>query len=119
MDGNPAHYVNILNIFIKYFNHGKKQKRHLFHGIETDDQTNDIMNEFMMHITEYKESDEDGRTMYRYNEIDRDDYEQLYGLIVRGELICVCGLLIPILDYIAKEIDWVQEKWKIISIQTG
>jgi predicted GNAT family N-acyltransferase len=90
---------------------------HMFSGINTIDVTNDIMEEFYEHLTEYKECDDDDKRLYAYDEIDADDFEQLFGLKVDGNLICVCRILIPIIEHIAKEIDLVQTNWQIVPLK--
>lgn len=112
-----SYYVNILNIFMKHVNMYREKTTHMFDNVKTDDDTNDIMEEFYEHINQFKESDENIRRIYAYDEINVEDFEQLFVLKVDDKIICACELLFPLLDYIAKEIDWVQCKWKIIPIK--
>ena len=117
MEDKVAYYMNILNIFIKHYNRCNETNINMFTGVDTLDGTNDMMEEFYEHLTEFKESGEDDKRLYAYEDIDADDFEQLYGLGVNGNLICVCRILIPIIEYISKEVDWVQVKWQIIPLK--
>lgn len=114
---NPAYYMNLINVFVKYYNTSNKTNINMFHGLNTLEDTNDMMEEFYEHMYDYKESDDDGKQLFTLDEVVVDDFEQLFGLKVNDNIICVCGLIIPILEYIVKEIDWVETNWKIIPLK--
>lgn len=115
---NPAsYYMNLINVFIKHYNTCNGTKINMFHGIDIFEDTNDMMEEFYEHINDYKESDDDNKQLFSPDEITVDDFEQLFGLTVNDNIICICSLMIPILEYIVKEIDWVKINWKIIPLK--
>ena len=118
MTNNPeSYYTNLLNIFIKHFNDCSDNKINLFHGIEMDDNTNEIMEEFFEHINQFKEATEYDKKIFAPDEIIVDEYEQLFELRIDGCCICYCAIIIPLMDYVAREIDWVKTNWKIIPIK--
>jgi hypothetical protein len=49
-----------------------------------------------------------------------DDYTELYGLSLNGQIIKVCPSLFGIITYIAHEIDWknIDISWTIIPLKT-
>lgn len=113
---SESYYMNLINIFVKYYNTKNQSKHHLFHQIDKYEDTNEMMEEFAEHISIFNSSDEIEKKMYNLSEIHTEDFEKLYGLKINENIVCVCEILIPLLDYIAKEVDWIQTDWKIISI---
>jgi hypothetical protein len=118
MDFDSAYFENILNIFIKYYNLENATSINMFTGINEYEETNEIMEEFMDHLMEYKENDENIKKLMNINEINIEDYEKLYGLQIDENIICVCEIFFPIIIYIAKNIDWKNINWKIILMNT-
>jgi len=116
-NNSEAYYVNLLNIFIKHYNNYGDKSINMFHGIETDENTNDMMEEFFEHITQFKEANEYEKQMLAPDNVVIDDYEQLFELRVDSGSVCFCSVMFPLLDYVAREIDWVQCDWKIIPIK--
>lgn len=118
MDSETSYYTNILNIFIKHYNTFNKTNINMFTGLDKYEDTNDMMEEFIDHLTQFKESDDDEKRLYNMNEIQKENFEQLFSLRINENIVCVCGILFPILNYIATEIDWINVDWKIIPIDT-
>jgi hypothetical protein len=100
---------------MKYYNSDKESKINMFHSIQTNDETNDAMEDFMIHLKQFNESDEYTKKLLNVNDIEIESYDQIFGLKINNTIICVCEILFPILDYIAKNIDWVKIDWKIVS----
>lgn len=117
MEQNISYYTNLLNIFIKHYNQCNNTNINMFHNIDTIDDTNDMMEEFYEHLTDYKQCDEEYKQIFSPQEAPIDNFEQLFGLKINGKMFCVCALMIPILEYIAKDIDWVKTNWNIIPIK--
>lgn len=115
MNTEESYMANILNIYMKYYNSTNKTNLNMFHSIKTDDETNDTMDEFMEHIKQFYESDDYSKQLISIDDIDVDSYEQLFGLKIDNQIICVCEILYPILDYIAKNVDWVKVNWVIVD----
>jgi hypothetical protein len=115
MSNEETYLTNILNIYMKYYNSDKNQKLHMFHSIQTEEETNDTMDEFMEHMKQFYESDDRSKQLINAEDIDVDSYEQLFGLKINNQIVCVCEILYPILDYVAKNVDWVKINWKIID----
>jgi len=88
----------------------------MFDGIENITDTNNIMEEFEDHITQFTENDNESNMLYCPTEINVDEFEQLFGLKINDNVVCVCVSMMPIIMYIAKEMDWTVVDWKIIPI---
>ena len=113
---NISYYVNLINIFVKHYNNSNERKIHMFENIEKMDDTNDMMEEFFEHINELKENDIEDRRLRPYDDIDIETTERLFGLKINNKIVCVCKLMIPIMEYIAKDIDWVKTDWQIVPL---
>jgi hypothetical protein len=109
-------FMSLINIFIKYYNTANGTTSNLFSDIEYYEDSNDIIDEFLLHIDEFKSSSDLDRKLYSIQEINTEDFDQLFGLRVNDNIICCCVLLIPILQYIAKDVDWKHVEWKIVSL---
>jgi hypothetical protein len=107
--------MNILNIFVKHYNTAHNTAINLFHGIDAVTDTNEIMEELMDHIAQYKQADVDEQKMYA-PDISLAHCEVYYGLFVNQTLICICPLLYPLLEYIDQNIDWVEVAWQITQL---
>lgn len=114
---DAEYYTSLINIYIKHYNVSHNTKKTLFDALEMYDDCNEIMDTFFEHIQEFKESDESDKKIYSVQEVIVENFEQLYGLKINDDIVCVCGLLIPILDYVARKIDWTKVDWKIISMR--
>lgn len=114
---NISHYVNIMNIFVKHYNVTNDCNINMFHGVETLDDTNDMMEEFFEHITQSKECTPMERELFSCDEIKIHEFEQLFELKINDTPICACSVLLPLLEYIAKSIDWVKTDWKIVPLK--
>jgi hypothetical protein len=88
----------------------------MFANIQTEE-TNEIMEELAEHANQYKTYPQECRKIYSPTEINFDDFEQLFGLMINDNIICVCEIMMPLLQYITEEIDWVNVKWQIIPIK--
>jgi hypothetical protein len=53
MSNEETYLTNILNIYMKYYNSDKDRKLHMFHSIQTEEETNDTMDEFMEHMKQF------------------------------------------------------------------
>jgi hypothetical protein len=118
MDFKAKYIENILNIFVKYYNSANGTNINMFNGINEYEGTNEIMEEFMDCLQEFKESDENIKRLLNISEIHIEEYERLYGLRINENIVCVCEIVFPIINYISKEIDWANVDWKIIPINT-
>lgn len=59
-----TYYTDILNVFITYYNTINQTKKNLFSNIETYEDTNEMMEELMDHISLFNESDEETRELH-------------------------------------------------------
>ena len=117
VDNSESYYMNMINIFVKHFNNYSDEKTNMFSGIETDDNTNDMMEEFFDHMAQFKEASEYDKKIFAPDEIIIDEYDQLFELRIDGFCVCYCAIMIPLIDYIAREIDWVKTNWKIVPVK--
>lgn len=111
--------VDILNIYIKYYNTYYSRQEHLFSGIDPEDvtSTNIQMEKLYEHIHTYQHSDISKRKLLDISTIKIDEYDELYGFMVNEKIIKICPILFPILEYIAKNVNWKELNWKIIQIK--
>ena len=72
------------------------------------------MEELMDHISLFNESDEETRELHDSHSVIVDEFDYLYGLKINNKIVCVCQILFPVLDYIAKRVDWIGTPWKIV-----
>ena len=107
------YYVKLMNIFIKHYNTINHININMFDGIKEYEDTNNIMEEFMAHIDEFKTSDENTKKIYGIKEINIENFDQLYGLMIDDDVICVCEILIPLIKHIADNLNFVEVNWKI------
>jgi len=108
--------TDIINIFVKHYNNTNDTHINMFSGLDSICDTNAIMEELLEHIEQYKNSPPECYRLFGFDEIDINDYEQLFGIIIDDNMLCVCELMIPLLKYIAQNIDWNNTDWKIIPI---
>lgn len=116
MDDNEQ-YVNILNIFIQYFNRQNKTNYNLFFDIERFDETNDMIEELREHIVEFNESDETTQRIYNPSEVDPVKFEAVYVLTIDTSIKCYCTILIPIINFMIKYIKLDECQWDISLIK--
>jgi hypothetical protein len=88
----------------------------MFDGIEEMCDTNEIMEELLEHIEQYKKSPPECYQLFGVDEVDIEGYEQLFGITIDGKMICVCEIMIPLLQYIALNMDWENVDWKIVPL---
>ena len=117
MELTPEKCVTIINIFVKHYNMYNDATVNMFCGIDTLDGSNDIMEEFYEHLDDYKNSADDDKQIFAPNEILFDDFEKLFGLKINENIICVCSLMFPLLNYIAEHVDWTHTKWMIVPLK--
>ena len=111
-----SYYMTLLNIFIKHYNQTNGTHIHMFDGIENITDTNEIMEEFADHTHQFSECDIYSKSLYSPTDVNFDDFEQLFGLRVNDNIVCVCEIMLPILMFIAKEMDWVNADWRIVPL---
>jgi hypothetical protein len=107
--------TDMMNIFIKFFNHANGTDYHLFQGIEYLDETNDMIEEFRAHIYDFNDSDEGTRHIYGTTEIDPNNFESIYELSVNGDVKCYCQMLIPLINFIIQYVN--DSRWNIRLIE--
>lgn len=109
-------YVNLINVFVRYYNIKNKTNKNLFSGINLyDKDTGDVIPEFNDAIQEYNESSDFEKKIFSPSEVCLEDFEQLYGLRVDDDIVCVCQTLFSLIRYVAMNIEWAKESWEIIS----
>ena len=118
MDFDAKHIENILNIFVKYYNTTNGTNYNMFSGIDDYSGTNGIMEEFTDCLAEFRNCDDVNKKLLNVSEIHVEEYEELYGLKINENIVCACEIIFPLINYIAKEVDWVNVDWSIILIDT-
>jgi len=113
-------YVDILNIFQKYFNETNGTNISMLDDIDNNDElgTNEQMEEFYEAMEQYNNfKDKYGKEPPIINPvlIDGRNCEKLYGLVVNGECVGVCISLMAIIIYLAS-INFENLNWKIKEI---
>ena len=130
VEEETSKYVDCINICHIYFkNLFRKENENMFHDIDdTDDYSTNREMEFIY------------ETMYRYNinlannsklcdiyepnkineHLNRNEYDELYGLSFNNQIIKVCPSLFGIITYIAHNIDWKNNDiiWAIIPLKS-
>lgn len=109
----PDNVESIINVFLKYYNNEHECNKNMFQDIDEYEDTNEILEEFYDHVTECNEVPESCKKLYSPEEINLEQFEQIYGLFINGECICLCEILFPILQYLSEECDWATIDWKI------
>jgi hypothetical protein len=110
-------YVDMLNIFIQYFNKANGTDYHLFYDIERADETNDMIVEFREHIQEYSDSGDFEKRLYNPVEADISNFEAVYVLIVDGSIKCFCMTLLPIIIFMLEHVDYEKCNWDITLVK--
>lgn len=110
------YYVDILNVFIMYYNKLHNTHYNMFNGIDKYEDTTAMMEEFYEHMYEYN-SQPELRELYSLDDERLEMNDDVYGLKQDDNIICVSGLLLPIFQYIIENIDWKNKEvnWNIIS----
>lgn len=109
------YYTDLINIYIMAYNRQHGTNTNLFNKIENYEDTNDIMEEFYEHLNMFKTSDENMKKIYSPQEFPFETIEELYGLKIEDNIVCICQLLIPLLNYVVENIDWKKEDWIIVT----
>lgn len=94
-------YTTMINVFIKYYNISHNTKGTLFDGICDENECNEIMDTFYEIITEFKESNDEKKIYFPDEFSNIDNLGELYCLEVDYNIICVCELLFPLIQYVA------------------
>lgn len=110
-------YVEMMNIFIQYFNRKNDTNYNLFYDIERFDETNDMIEEFREHINEYNDSSEFEKRLYNTSEADISNFEAVYVLIIDSSIKCFCTTLIPLIIFMLEYIDYEKCKWEITLVK--
>lgn len=108
--------LEIINVYIKYFNTYHNTNTNLFTNIDHNDltSTNVQLEKLYEHIYLYNNTEQIYRKIINPSEIDVKDIQDIYILIIDDHIISVCHLLFPLLEYVATKIDWKKINWKII-----
>lgn len=108
------YYTDILNVYVKYYNKFHNTNKNLFSDIDDYEGTNNMMEEFYEHLYQFSTSDEYEKSIKSISDVNPDEYDGLYALQINDEIVCVCSLLFPILDYIAQNVEWCTVNWDIM-----
>lgn len=106
-------YEKVINIFLKYYNDTNGTNHNLFQGIDDMEGTNKIMDDFRDYLFEYNECSEDERQLYMPHEVDLDDFDEVFGLFINNELICISVIIFPMLLHLAKTVELDDNTWRI------
>ena len=79
-DSDSVFYMSIINIFIKYYNMTNETNINLFQNIDYYEDINDIIASFFKHISEFKSATDIEKKIFSVQEIDDDDFDNLFGL---------------------------------------
>lgn len=117
--------LNFLNIYLWYFKHlfNQKKSMHMFEGInyEKDDSTNRCLELLYEEVEKYKEAKDDITkiTLYNPDEININNCQELYVLIINNEHKKVCQTLIPLIRYLATDETnkWTEMNWMIVPLK--
>lgn len=109
-------YFDILNIYIKYFNTYYSKNDNLFSDIDNNDitSTNIQLEKLYEHIHICKNATELEKKIMNPSDVNINDIDELYTLVIDGSILKVCRILFPILEYIATNINWSKDNWKIL-----
>lgn len=116
--------LKILNVYTIFYNNINGTNEHLFSGIDHEDNTstNSQLEKLYECMYEYRNCDPQKINLLDPHQLDINkikQYDELYGLKNNGNLIKVCQILFPILEYVATFLDYENDNWEIIEINHG
>ncbi len=116
-------FVDILNVFQTYYKnlYRKHEDETLFDGINYDDltSTNRSMELLYDYIYEYRSNkmkDTKLTNLYDETELNMNDYEELYGLIIDGTIKKISPSFLALLIYLV-QLEWNDIDWKISKLK--
>ena len=111
--------LDILNVFLKYYNTTVKENSSMFDDIDfnKEESTNDKMEVFYDAMVKYKnyEKDDDIVAIYDLSDVDQNKCSILYCLKI-DDRNYACQFLIPLLSYLS-DIDWKKKVWEIKKLK--
>lgn len=107
------YYEKIINTYIKYYNYKNNTTYNFFDGVSDENDTNEIMEGFRDLLFEYNESSEDEKQLYKPYEVNLDEFEEIHGLFVGDDLVCICVILFPIIVHLADTVNLDDNTWRI------
>jgi hypothetical protein len=126
--GDAKLMMDIMNIHQIYYRtlYNKKNNETLFEEINYDDDTstNRSMELFYEYMFDYKNNmikGDDYVAVYTNDIIDNDKFDNLYGLIIDGDIKLVSPCIYSLYVYIVRDsnIKWMDNtKWKIIEVKS-
>lgn len=119
---DASSYLDVFNVFLMYYKGVYNTEKHLFSDINPskDSSTNKAMELLYEYIIEYKENkgkDPKLIDMYSIKTVDMNQFDELYGLTLKDELISVSPSIYTLFLYVSNTIDWQECKWKITKIK--
>ncbi len=120
--------VDIINAFQTYYKilFNKKENVNMFEELDTNNplSTNRSMEFLFEHIYKYNENEKNKNGNNKlYNETDDinlDDYDEFYTLIINGEIQKLSNSLFSIIEYlVTTNKNWYEIKWKIINLKNN
>jgi hypothetical protein len=115
-EGNA--YMAILNVFTCYYRHlfGKDVKTTMFDGADPSkhDSTSRCMELFSEHQEKYNTTE--NYIFGDLEDIDIEEYEEMYVLVIDNVQFKACNLLFPLIEYVSK-LDWPTMNWCIDTIK--
>jgi hypothetical protein len=117
---DEEYYVDLLNIYQKYFNDRYNSNMNMFDNINGDDEleTNEQMEDFYDAIEKYKEFKEKNGIEPPVVEsvlIDGRNVDELYGLLINDECVLVSVSLLSLIIKVSN-LDWTKINWKIKKV---
>lgn len=116
-------FVDILNAFQTYYKnlYRKQEDETLFDGVNYDDltSTNRSMELLYDYIYEYRSNkmkDTKLTNLYDQTELNMNDYEELYGLIIDGTIKKISPSFLALLIYLV-QLEWNDIDWKISKLK--
>ena len=130
VEEETSKYVDCMNICHIYFkNLFRKENENMFTNIDDKDEYSTNREMEFVYETMYKYNINLANNtklcdIYEPNKINdylnKDEYDELYGLSLNNQIIKVCPSLFGIITYIAHQIDWKNEDiiWAIIPLKS-
>jgi hypothetical protein len=125
-DQASTKYVDLLNIFNKYYNilfH--KPDLHMFEGVDEDDvtSTNRCLELLYGEMYKYNENDKAGNgelnEIYEPTDIDAKKYDELYVININNKASKVTPSLFSAITYIAHLEGWINTNWSIVNLKNN
>lgn len=112
-----------LNVFMAYYRKlfYKTDPKHMFEEIDYNNvkSTNRMMEFLYSEVYKYKKyhNDDDTVALYEPGAINIDDCPELYALVIDGKYNKMCRFIVPIITYIADNLEWTKINWAIIPLK--